>query len=88
MLGGASGSGALFSVDPISGTETVVHSFAGGTDGANPQGDVITLGTSALFGMAQGGGTAGNGAVYSAGLSTGAEKIVYSFTGGADGAFP
>jgi uncharacterized repeat protein (TIGR03803 family) len=37
-------------------TEKILHSFAGGTDGANPNGDLILDGSGAIYGLTFGGG--------------------------------
>ncbi len=87
--------GTVFSVDPATDAETVLHSFKGGSDGAFPAAGLIKVGK-LLFGTtAQGGSTncssaygSGCGTVFSVNPSTGVEKVEYTFTGGADGAFP
>ncbi len=65
--GGASGSGAVFSVT-TSGTETVLYSFAGSPDGANPAGGLTNV-NGTLYGTTELGGTGGSsggiGTVYS-----------------------
>ena len=45
----ASQYGTVFSIDPKSGAETVLHSFTGGTDGQHPNG--LTVGSGALYGV-------------------------------------
>ena len=94
--GGASGYGTAFALTPpASGgawTLTVLHSFAGGTDGANPEaGLTLNSTTNVLYGTTYYGGSSGFGTVFSlapAGGGAWTEKVLYSFLGGADGANP
>jgi uncharacterized repeat protein (TIGR03803 family) len=62
---GGSGCGTIFRVAP-DGSETVIHSFKGGQDGALPQGGLMTGGAGNLYGTTvNGGGKAcGCGIVY------------------------
>jgi len=84
--GGTFGAGALFKIG-IAGKQTVLHSFSGGADGANPNGGVIQNASHVLFGTTTAGGASGNGTVYS--VTGTAETVLYSFAGGAtDGANP
>ena len=92
--GGAEDVGAVFSLDPATGVETVLHAFEGSTDadGAYPGGLVYANGL--LYGTTQNGGincVGGCGTVYSIDPQTGAETVIYSFcnqTDCADGAGP
>ncbi len=52
---GGSGCGVVFKVDPA-GKETVLYTFTGGTDGANPQGNLLLDEEGNLYGTASGGG--------------------------------
>jgi uncharacterized repeat protein (TIGR03803 family) len=81
------GCGTVFEVDALSGAESVLHSFAGGSDGSTPNGLLTYLGGK-LYGATFGGGLAGAGTVFVVDPTTGAESVLYSFTGGADGAYP
>ena len=83
---GQIGCGTVFSLKP-SGTGKVLHVFQAGSDGDHPSGNLLNVG-GIFYGMTERGGTAGAGTVFSIDPATGAEKIVYSFTGGADGAGP
>src|SRR5208282_1082113 len=47
--GGASGIGTVFKIS-AEGTETVLHSFSSGTDGANPQGSLLGDAAGDLYG--------------------------------------
>jgi len=55
--------GFRFKLDPA-GKLTVLHSFAGGTDGANPAGAGLILHSGNFSSTAAGGGTYGNGTVF------------------------
>ena len=61
--GGTLGFGTLFSIDPQSGAETILHSFTGGLDGAIPFAGVIYAGGQ-LYGTTESGGAVGGGTVY------------------------
>jgi uncharacterized repeat protein (TIGR03803 family) len=54
-LGGADGDGTLFSIT-LSGTETVLHSFAGPPDGEAPEAGLIDF-KNALYGTTSEGGS-------------------------------
>ena len=86
--GGANNLGAVFSLNPKTGAETVVYSFKSGTgDGSYPSARLLNVGGT-LYGTTAGGGTAGVGTVFSFTANNGAETVVYSFQGGDDGALP
>ena len=90
------GSGTVFSIDPATGAETVLHAFQGGSDGAYPffAGSLAVLGDT-LYGVTfRGGGssyatcgTVGCGTVFSLNLITGAEQVLHAFSGESAG-FP
>ena len=91
--GGASGKGTVFELVNSSGnyTEKVLYSFAGGSSsGANPGAGLIADASGNLYGTTILGGAAGNGTVFELVNSSGnyTEKVLYSFTGGSDGANP
>lgn len=85
--GGASGYGVVFMLDVAAGTETVLHSFTGGADGANPYAGLIRDPAGNVYGTTVNGGASGKGVVFRVDTS-GNETTLYSFTGGADGANP
>lgn len=85
-LGGLYDEGVVFKVDPQN-RETVLYNFTGGTDGANPSGPVVPDSSGNLYGTAAYGGNAGAGVVFKIDPQ-GHETVLYSFTGGADGANP
>ena len=83
--GGTSGLGTVFRMS-AAGSLTTLYSFTGGTDGANPEGELVFGANNRLYGTAFGGGT-GLGTVFwitTAGVLT----PLWNFTGGADGANP
>jgi uncharacterized repeat protein (TIGR03803 family) len=66
--GGTSGHGTVFTLTP-SGTETVLHAFAGGSsDGANPSANLIQSGDGNLYGSTGAGGTSGHGTIFKVAL--------------------
>ena len=81
--------GIVFSLDPKTGAETVLHSFAGGGDGAWPVAGLINV-KGILYGTTAGDLISSGGTVFSIDPSTGVESVLHSFTccGGADGAVP
>lgn len=89
-----SGCGTLYKV-ARGGTETVLYSFAGGSDGMFPQGTPLSDTAGNLYGVAyQGGGGScdvggfsGCGTIYEF-TAGGAETVLHDFSGGSDGALP
>lgn len=100
--GGSAGKGVVFRLQPPATAcksvlcpwrETVLHSFAGGSDGANPEfGDLTFDRQGNIYGTTPNGGSSpcGCGVVYELSPSSGGwtEKILYSFQGGQDGEAP
>jgi uncharacterized repeat protein (TIGR03803 family) len=97
--GGAHGDGTAFNLRPpvhacsnvlCSWTETVLHSFQGGTDGANPNlGSVIFDQAGNIYGTTAYGDPAGDGTVYQLTPSGSGwtETVIYAFSG-SDGQWP
>ena len=89
---GHRGCGTVYSVS-TTGSQTVLHRFGRGADGAVPSGNLInvngTLYGTTLEGGSFGyrGGSFGYGTVYSI-TRTGTEKVLHSFAGGTDGLQP
>ena len=92
--GGASGNGNVFKLTKNSDgswTESVLYSFAGGTDGATPYAAVTFDASGNLYGTTYTGGASSAGTVFELVPSSGGtwtESVLYSFTGGSDGANP
>jgi len=88
ISGGASSYGTVFKVTP-SGTETVLYSFKGGTDGCNPYNSGVVLGTKGvLYGATAGCGANAVGTVFKL-TRTGIETVLHSFANsGTDGFNP
>jgi uncharacterized repeat protein (TIGR03803 family) len=84
--GGTNGSGTVFKI-MTNGTLSTLYSFTGGGDGANPAAGLV-LGTDGNFyGTAEYGGANGSGTVFKI-TPGGVLTLVYTFTGGDDGAYP
>jgi uncharacterized repeat protein (TIGR03803 family) len=86
-----SGCGTVFKITSA-GNETVLHSFKGGSDGIGPSGSLIDV-NGTLYGTTVGGGSGigcgnfGCGTVFAI-SPRGAEHVLYSFQGLADGWSP
>jgi uncharacterized repeat protein (TIGR03803 family) len=80
------GCGTVFKID-TTGTETVLHSFSGNPDGANPYAGLVMDGSGNLYGTTEYGGS-GSGTVFKIDPA-GNESVLYSFGGSPnDGAGP
>jgi len=96
VLGGDHGSGTVFQLSPTpSGwVQTVLYSFTGGADGAEPYKGVTIDGQGNLYGTAVAGGSGscegGCGVVYKLTNSgaTWTQTVIHAFTGGDDGSGP
>lgn len=86
--GGASGKGVVFRI-AADGTETILHSFAGGNaDGAHPSAGLVMDHAGNLYGTTYSGGASRKGIVFKL-EPDGTEIVLHAFAGGAaDGAFP
>ena len=68
-------------------TYSVLYTFTGGAEGANPAANLIVDAAGNLYGTTPLGGAYGRGVVFK--LETqGSESVLYSFTGGTDGGVP
>jgi uncharacterized repeat protein (TIGR03803 family) len=90
--GNRSNHGTVFKITP-QGQKTVLYSFQGGADGANPAGDLIEFNgvgfrNTHLYGTTLYGGSHSNGTVFQVDPSTKTDDVLYSFTGGSDGGNP
>jgi len=88
IAGGVSGDGlgTIYAIDRETNAEHVAYEFAGGSDGALPEGGVIEVGDT-LYGTTSLGGKPNAGVVFSLNPATGVEKILHTFRG-SDGANP
>jgi uncharacterized repeat protein (TIGR03803 family) len=86
LQGGVGDYGVVYKLD-AAGQETVLYSFTGGDDGANPTAGVIRDAAGNLYGTASRGGIENNGVVFKLD-NTGQESLLYAFMGGADGGAP
>lgn len=84
--GGTSGSGVVFMLDSA-GKETVLYNFSGGTDGLLPTAPLIQDTAGNFYGTTAEGGASGAGVIFKLD-NAGTETVLYSFSGGNDGAFP
>lgn len=87
--GGAYGYGTVFEID-THGKETVLYSFAGGSDGANPVGGLARDAAGNLYGATDEGGNPDCGYGYTCGTvykvdTSGRETVLYRFGGLPDG---
>jgi len=81
-------SGILFELSP-DGTETILHSFGNGTDGAGPSGALIMDSAGNLYGTTQIGGAYPNGGTVFKYSSNGTETILHNFNpSNGDGVWP
>jgi uncharacterized repeat protein (TIGR03803 family) len=93
VAGGSSNSGTVFKLTPNSNgkwTESVIHSFSGGADGAFPFGSLIFDGRGSLYGTTAFGGS-GYGTVFKLSPNSNGswtERVLYAFTRGTDGSNP
>ncbi len=86
------GCGTVYKLTPSNGswTESILYSFTQGGDGQHPWGGVIFDQSGNLYGTTVYGGAYGTGTIYKLTPSGSGwtESILYSFTGGTDGANP
>jgi uncharacterized repeat protein (TIGR03803 family) len=90
--GGPSSKGTVFKLTPPTEqpghwTETTLHTFTGGEDGASPYGGLVVDKAGNLYGTTNRGGASNHGTVFLLD-ATGKEAVLYSFTGSPDGAYP
>jgi uncharacterized repeat protein (TIGR03803 family) len=91
-FGGSSNGGVVYNLGPAARlrTETILYSFAGGSDGDRPSGDLIFDQAGNIYGTTSFGGSTFNGTTFELTPSGSGftEDVLYSFTGGNDGAEP
>jgi uncharacterized repeat protein (TIGR03803 family) len=90
---GMQGCGVVFKISPA-GQETVLHSFTGGADGAQPLAGLTIDSNGNLYGTTAGGGNSGCdyfavgcGVVFKIDAAH-KQTVLYSFAGGSDGGVP
>ena len=86
------GCGTVFKLDSA-GKLTVLYTFTGDTDGMGPHATLVRDSSGNLYGTTTDGGDPNCQAPYGCGTvfkldKTGKEKVLFRFTGGADGALP
>ena len=77
--GGSSNAGTVFALKTNGAGFTNLHTFTGSSDGANPTAGLILLGNT-LYGTASGGGSSGNGTVFSVKTNGTGFTTLHSFT--------
>jgi uncharacterized repeat protein (TIGR03803 family) len=85
------GCGTAFSVNPATGAESVLYDFKrtkNRAQGYEPRPSALLYHAGALYGATTGGGASDSGTLFKINLATGRETVLYSFTGGTDGASP
>ncbi len=86
--GGAWGFGTVFKMTPA-GVVTILHAFAGGSDGSFPNAPVIQGRDGNLYGTTTRGGARDSGTVFKTSLTGSAFTVLHSFTpSSGDGAVP
>jgi uncharacterized repeat protein (TIGR03803 family) len=92
IISSSYGYGTVFRINPNTGAEAILHTFFGGSDGAQPSAALINV-AGTLYGTTKWGGTLGSnfgfgfGTVFKIDPATGAEVVLHSFDG-SDGAYP
>lgn len=84
--GGAFGHGTVFRLSSL-GVEKVLWSFTGGLDGWAPYGGLVLDAKGNVYGTTAFGGASVRGVVFEV-TPAGSERVIYSFSGGSDGAAP
>lgn len=83
---GGPGCGTVFKLTP-SGSLSVLYGFSGGSDGAQPSAGLYRDDAGNLYGTTILGGSGGYGVVFRI-ATDGTEKVLHSFSNGADGGLP
>src|ERR1700685_767259 len=78
---------AIFPLNVHAQTLSVVHNFAGGSDGGYPVDGLTANPSGVLFGTRSSGGTSNNGTIFKLNANN-QEVVLHSFAGGVDGASP
>ena len=88
---GSYGLGGIFKLTPGGGmwTESTLHQFTGGWDGAGNPGSALSIDNGGhIYGSTAEGGAYGKGVVFALVGPNSSEVVLHAFTGGADGGFP
>src|ERR1035437_5105551 len=85
--GGSGNAGTVFALNANGTGFTNLHSFTGGSDGADPYAGLILSGNT-LYGTANSGGSSGYGTVFAVNADGTGFTNLHSFTGVSDGAYP
>jgi len=83
----AGGCGTIFGIDPTTGDETILSSFNSIFNGFWPYAGLVKV-KNTLYGTTMDGGNPNEGTIFAFDLKTGAETVLFAFSGGADGANP
>ena len=87
--GGAYNAGVIFSYNITTGIETKLYDFGNvSTDAQAPYGSLYQATDGLLYGVTEGGGVNGSGAIYSYNTTTGIETKLYDFGNLNDGSYP
>jgi uncharacterized repeat protein (TIGR03803 family) len=81
------GCGVVFQLNIETGAETVLYTFTGSADGANPYAGLVQDKKGHLYGTTYGGGAYGYGTVFEVAPKTKKETVLHSFDS-TDGAYP
>ncbi len=84
--GGQYNAGTVFELT-LSGTETILHSFKGNPDGANPYGSLVQLSDNSFYGTTINGGVNNQGTIFKI-TPGGTLTVLHSFSAAADGDNP
>jgi uncharacterized repeat protein (TIGR03803 family) len=87
QYGGSANEGAAFAVVPAGHSESVLHSFTGGSDGSYPTPTLAESRGGTLYGTSEFGGPANAGVVFSI-VPSGAERVLLAFDSPAGGEYP
>ena len=82
-----SNGGLLFDYNTASDSESVLHYFGNGDDGALPVSSLMQASNGLLYGMTHDGGHFGDGVIFSYNLANGIYTVLYHFSGQPDGQY-
>ena len=85
--GGSAGNGAVFAINTNGSNYSVLYSFPGGGNGADPEAGLI-LQSNVLYGTTYNGGLSGDGSVFRINIDGTDFTNIHGFTGGTNGANP